>query len=184
MFFTPTKTSTKPPFIFWPLMVLVIILAADVATVLILHLFSMSFSEICYLAAPAAALIVGVPAWVRFVVIANRVTIRRGVAIGIVGSIIAHPIMWILVDIADRSMFPNTNDLSMSYLPLFIIYGLIYAGWITTPIGALAGMLLIYLQRFLTRSQRYTRRAGEAILRREMGGFTTDGSDTEKEGRS
>src|SRR4051812_38322638 len=145
MFTPPLKTSTKPPLIFWPLMALVIILAADGATALILHFLPMSPANMFYLAAPAAGLIVGIPAWFRYVVISRHATIKRGVAVGIVGSIIAHPVMWIILSLPNLLTLPNSNEFAPSGWPIFVIYSLIFGGWATTPIGALAGALLIYL---------------------------------------
>src|SRR6185437_16047338 len=95
-----TETPAGPPSrIFWPLMVLVIVLAADLAAFCIIHLWGASLFvwTSFYLAAPAAALLVGIPAWHRFIIVPGRVTIGRGIAIGAFGSIIAHPVMWLLL---------------------------------------------------------------------------------------
>lgn len=151
--FIQTETPAgPPPRIFWPLLVLIIVLVADTATLFVLRLLgypSLQWNSF-YLAAPAAALLVGIPAWYRFVVIPRRVTIGRGIAIGAVGSIIAHPVMWILLALFTPSMAGLSQIWPL--LAVYILYGLILGGWITTPLGVLSGVLLIHLQRRLTRA--------------------------------
>lgn len=170
-------SSSKPPRIFWPLLGLGIVLAADGATALILHTTVQWASDsrltfylpipVFYLAASMAALLVGIPAWFYFIMTPKCATIRRGLLVGIIGSITAHPIMWMLLCIPALFM-PQAGAL-LVLLPLEIVYSLIYGGWATTSIGALAGVLLIHLQRTLTRAQQQrVSRETKALQWREM----------------
>lgn len=149
------SASVKPPRIFWLFMGLVIVLAADGATALVFHTTAQGFNSdfsLLYLAAPAAALLIGIPAWFRFIVKPNRMTIKRGLLVGILSSIAAHPIMWMLFWIPTLFMLQALTPPLFSFPLLEIIFSLIYGGWATTSIGALTGVLLIVLQRTLTRA--------------------------------
>lgn len=149
--FIQTETPSGPPSrIFWPLMALVIVLAADLAAFFICRLLQAAMFEWnpFYIAAPAAALLVGIPAWHRFVIVPGRATIGRGIAIGAFGSIIAHPVMWMLLQSFAPPMAGFSQDWTL--VVVYILSGLLVGGWITTPLGILAGMLLIRLQRALT----------------------------------
>lgn len=153
----------RPSAIFWPLLELGIVLAADGATALTFRALGpgmySNFSSL-YLAAPIAALLVGLPAWFHCVVVPNCTTIRRGVLVGVISSLIAHPVMWLLLSlIASFVPQPAGSFFSFSMFPFVSVYSLIYGGWVTTPIGALAGMLLIILQRALMPAHR--RRFGD-----------------------
>lgn len=149
------RASVKPPRIFWPLLGLFIVLAADGATALVLHTTAQWASislPILYLAAPVAALLAGIPAWFYFIGTPRCATIRRGLLAGIVSSIIAHPILAMLLGILALFM-PQTghSPLFLLLFPQVTIFSLLSGGWATTPIGALAGVLLISLQRILMR---------------------------------
>lgn len=147
------RTLVNPPRIFWLLLGLGIILAADGSTALVLYTTAQwvnsSFFSL-YLAAPIAALLVGMPAWFHFVVTPGCVTVKRGLLVGIVSSITAHPVMWMLLCLS--TLFMPQAATSFSFLTFTIILSLIYGGWATTAIGALAGVLLIVLQRALMRA--------------------------------
>ena len=166
------RASVRPPRIFWPLLGLGIVLAAEGATALILHTTAPWASDrlpILYLVAPVAALLVGIPAWFRFIVTPGCTTIRRGLLVGIVGSIIAHPVMWMLLYFPALFMPRTVPSLSFSFLLLEILFSLIYGGWATTSVGALTGLLFIHLQRTLTRAQQQqVSREAKAIQWREM----------------
>lgn len=174
------KASAKPPRIFWPLLGLGIVLAADGATALIFHALGLGANSnlsILYLAAPVAALLVGIPAGFHFIVVPNCTTIRRGLLTGIVSSIIAHPVMWMFLWILALFTPQAIITLSLPNLLLEILFSLIYGGWATTPIGALAGLLFIVLQRALMRTQQQrVDREAEAIQWREMS--SADASQT------
>jgi len=166
-------SSARPPQIFWPLLVLGIVLAADGATALVLHTTAQWPSPslpIFYAPAPVAALLVGIPAWLHFIVTPGRATIKRGLLVGIVSSITAHPIMWLLISIPGLFTPQAAAALALPYYLLLVtFFSLIYGGWATTFVGATAGVLLIFLQRTLTRAQQQrASREAEAIQEREL----------------
>lgn len=154
MLLISTETlNRRPPRIFWPLLVLGIVLAAESATAFILNTILrqgfMAGANTFYIAAPLAALLVGIPAWVRFLILPQKVTPGRGAALGAVCSLIAHPVMWIsiwLIGLSQPGLF--SGDAGMVVVVVF--YSLLIGGWITTPIGAIAGALLAWLQIGLT----------------------------------
>lgn len=161
-----------PPRIFWPLLGLGIVLAADGATALVFHTtaaWASTHSLTLYLAAPLAALLVGIPAWLHFIVKPRQVTIKRGLLLGIVCSVIAHPVMWMLLFLSAPFLPSTALSLSFSLLLFEVIYSLIYGGWATTLIAALTGTLLILLQRTLTRAQQQrVSQVAQASLWREL----------------
>src|SRR5690242_7161644 len=92
------RASVRPPAIFWPLLGLGMVLAADGATAFVLFIMGQwanNSLSILYLAAPIAALMVCIPAWFFFIVTPGCVTLERGVPVGVIGSLVAHPVMWI-----------------------------------------------------------------------------------------
>lgn len=175
MLLTSTETSlARPSRNFWPLLVLGIILAADSATALVFHMTWDQSELVFYIAAPLSALLVGIPAWVRFIILPAKVTPGRGALLGLVCSLIAHPVMWTLLLII--SLFASgAGSMDLSLLLIIVFYSLLIAGWITTPIGAIAGALLAWLQISLTnsRQQRINRQA-LANRQREMSGIEPD----------
>lgn len=153
-----------PPRVFWPLLGLGIVLASEAATVIVLWMFQTTNSLIASINfyAILAALLAGLPTWWLFIVKPRHATIRRGILVGALGSIIAHPILWMFM-LVDELRLGSPDNIFL--VPLIILDGpilsLIAVGWITTPIGAIAGGLLIYLQRAMThywqRRDRYPR---------------------------
>lgn len=150
------RAPVEPPRSFWPLLGLGMALAAEGATALILHTTAQWASDglsILYLVAPVAALLVGLPAWVRFIVTPRCTTIRRGLLVGIVSGIIAHPVMWMLIYMLTLFMPQDAISSSFSFLLLVVLLSLICGGWATASIGALTGVLFIHLQRTMTHAQ-------------------------------
>jgi hypothetical protein len=143
------RPSARPPRIFWPLLSLGIALAAFVTAAFVLLLFNLPELFVLSLDATLAALVVGVPAWYWFIVLPRRATIQRGIAVGAIGSLIAHPVMWMFAGLIGRQAAFGTGDV-LPLIPGSTFVGLLYAGWITTPFGALAGGLLVSLQYALT----------------------------------
>ena len=142
--------------LFYPLLVIGIILASEIATICSANFIYrgmpiswQSWSAFLVIA-PPAALLVGLPAWWLYVIQAENITIKRGIIVGCLSSIAAHPVMWMLVSVSDSlklnpGLFSNVGML----LPIILV-SLLYVGWITTIVGGIAGALLIYLQRALT----------------------------------
>lgn len=141
--------SVPPPWFFWPLLALGIALSAFGTATLVLFLLHWQSIFVLSVDATLAALVVGVPAWYWSIALPRRATIRRGIAVGAIGSLFAYPVMWIFAGLTSRQVvFGALNVVSL--IPLWTVLGWLYAGWITTPLGAAAGGLLVFLQRALT----------------------------------
>jgi hypothetical protein len=155
----PTGRIAK---VFYPFLVIGIILASEIAAIcsinFLYHGISISWQNwsTFLIAAPLAALLVGLPVWSLYVIQAENVTIKRGIAVGSLCSIAAHPIMWMIISISNFLLYIFTHRLdsnlssSAGTLLIAVLFGLIYVGWITTIVGGIAGALLICLQRALT----------------------------------
>lgn len=133
-FFYPEMSSARPPRIFWSLLILAIVLAAETAAALAYHAISdqdMSNGMVFYIAAPLAALLVGLPSWWFYVVEPRRATVLRGFTVGALGSLVTLLLVGMLFG-------------PFWYIAVFL------AGWATTPIGGTAGIILVYFQRTLT----------------------------------
>lgn len=165
--FYSEMTPVSPPRIFWPLLSLCIAIAAEIAAVPFSMLISLNSSHwneasVITVAAPFAALLVGLPTWWFFVIRPRCATMDRGILTGTYVSITAHPLVWI-------SIFTLTPHPSLSFSGTLVssspivqagmvlldtlvysLLSLLYIGWFTILIGGVAGFLLIYLQRALT----------------------------------
>lgn len=112
-----------------------------------------------YLAAPLAALLIGPALWWRFLISVDKLSIKRGVLIGLVGSILVHPLTWFFAlifsslagmrTIAGGFILENpfTHPLELfagSFVYAF--FSLLIVGWITVLIGGLLGGLIASLQ--------------------------------------
>lgn len=160
------RIDDRPPKIFWLVLPLGIALAAFITANIVLLLFNLPELSILSLAASLGALVVGIPAWYQFIMLPRHATIRRGIAVGAIGSIIVHPVMWMLAYLLAKQTVFGTGDTS---LMVWAILSLLYAGWITTPCGALTGVVLVSLQRCLTYvTQTGINRSAEALQQREM----------------
>ena len=156
-------SSVPPPRIFWPLLSLCIAIAAEIAATPVLlfigpGLLSWNDALTILVAAALAALLVGLSGWWLFVVRPKHATIRRGILVGVLSSIIAHPLVWMSSSLVSAFTSPGLQQLPLPIALLLAVYGLgmdtfvslILVGWFTTLIGGVAGFLLIYLQRALT----------------------------------
>jgi hypothetical protein len=158
--FWQTEVLSVAPKGIWLLMSLGIVLAAEVAAALSLVFLTivlpLSYSGnsplvllglIFFLVVvPFVGLLAGLPIWWRFVARPRHITRRRGVFLGMLGGIVAHPLMWICI------LPPLGFDLLL-VLP-FSLLSLIYVGWITAAVGGIAGGLLLHLQGVLMRRMR------------------------------
>lgn len=142
-------TALPPPWFFWPLLALGIALSAFGTAAFVLRLLHLSSVFVLSADATVAALVVGVPAWYWCIVLPRRATPLRGAAVGAIGSLCAYPVMWMFAGLISRQAVFGTLDV-VSLIRLWTILGWLYAGWITTPLGAVAGWLLVSLQRVLT----------------------------------
>jgi hypothetical protein len=162
------RTDDWPPKIFWLLLPLGIAEAAFYTALFVLHLFNLPTLSLLELAAPLAALVVGVPAWYWCIVLPGRATMKRGMAVGAIGSLIVHPVMWTFAGLVARQTILGSGDILSSLVEVTFLSWL-YAGWITTPFGAVTGALLVSLQDGLTYVvQACINREAEALRQREM----------------
>jgi hypothetical protein len=173
----------------WLLMSLGIVLAAEIAAALSLVfvriIFPLSFNGggnallvlgviFFLIIVPLAGLLAGLPTWWLFVARPRHITLRRGILLGMLSGLIAHPLVWIccllLLSLMDAirlaphlaSNFPSnlpsnlplepTSNLLLA-LPLSVL-SLILVGWITASVGGIAGGLLVHLQGALMRRMR------------------------------
>ncbi len=144
-------TSLAPPWFFWPLLSLGIALVAFITASFVVFLFHMPPTLALRVDATLGALVVGLPAWVWCIALPRRATLRRGIAVGAIASLFAYPVMWMFAGLLNRQeVFGPLQIDVVSLMILWTILGWIYAGWITTPVGAVAGGLLVLLQRVLT----------------------------------
>lgn len=142
-------TALPPPWFFWPLLVLGIALSAFGTAACVLLVIPLQPAIGLRVDATLAALVVGVPAWYWCIVLPRRATLRRGTAIGAIGSLCAYPVMWMFAGLINRDAVFGSLDVG-SVTITYTCLGWVYAGWITTPLGAVAGWLLVALQRALT----------------------------------
>lgn len=142
----------------WLLMSLGIVLAAEIAAALSLVFLALILplayngngspsllvpGLVVMLVVPFVGLLVGLPAWWLFVAKPRQLSLRRGVVLGSLCSVVAHPLLWLCI------LTPLGLGL-LVVLPASIM-SLIVVGWITVAVGAAAGGLLVYFQRELMR---------------------------------
>jgi hypothetical protein len=110
--------------------------------------------------ASLTGLLVGFLYWREFNLKPGPITVHRGIQYGILSSLIAHPIMWIIAQslsiIIHTPSFGFIQEQNIfMYIPdLFFLslMSLIFAGWLTTIVGAVAGGLIVYLQRAVAKN--------------------------------
>jgi hypothetical protein len=191
MGFWQSDVLSVAPKAIWLLMSLGIVLAADIAAALSLafvtSILPLSFTGsgtlllvlgmIFFLVVvPVAGLLVGLPTWWLFVARPRHITRRRGIVLGMLSGLAAHPLVWIgsllLVSLVDvfaltnltpphMSSLPNPPVVPPSALPFNLLLvvplsllSLTVVGWITAAVGGIAGGLLIHLQVVLMRRMR------------------------------
>lgn len=124
------------------------------------HFTMPSDKEFFYVAAALASLLIGPLFWWLFIIKPHRITLRRGIIIGMLGSVVAHPLTWFLAELmvysTGRSTWMGSTLVNPPLVALFgslvySVFSLVYVGWFTTLLGAIAGGVLIYAQRTCTR---------------------------------
>lgn len=156
MRFWKSEVWPVAPKAIWLLMSLGVVLAAEIAAALSLVFLALVLpllyngtgspslqvpGLVVMLVAPFVGLLVGLPAWWRFVAKPNTITLRRGVVVGALSGLVAHPLLWLCI-------LPSLGFGLILVLPVSAL-SLIFVGWITAAVGAIAGGLLIRLQRAL-----------------------------------
>lgn len=104
--------------------------------------------------APLAAAMSMALLWWRFFSRGRPVTMLRGVGVGVLASLLAHPLAWllaiVLAYIADQRGSlgePVVNPLQgIPVALLYSLFSLVLVGWLTALLGAAGGGLLAYLQ--------------------------------------
>lgn len=157
-------SSVALPKASWPLVGLGIVLAAEIAAVLSLAfvpiLFPFSFNKgnliLFLVSVPLAGLLVGLPAWWRFVARQRQTRLRRGIFLGMLSGLVAHPFVWICCMLLSSLLgmdFLVVDDplLKLLLIVPFSLMSLASAGWITAIVGGIAGGLLVLLTRRLRR---------------------------------
>lgn len=176
----------------WLLMSLGIVLAADTAAALSLAFASLILPPLSFsgsgtlllilgvifflVVVPVAGLLVGLPAWWLFVARPRHFTRQRGIVLGMISGIVAHPLVWIgadfewtLVELNNLTSAPTSHlpsnlpsSLPEVFVPpvsLFLVLplsllSLTVVGWITVAVGGIAGGLLVHLQGALMQRMR------------------------------
>src|SRR5258708_261240 len=102
--------------------------------------------ELFYAAAALASLLIGPLFWWFFIIKPNRMTMRRGIVVGILGSIAAHPLTWFLAELMAYfmgrhtwmgSVLVNPPLVALLGSPIYSVLSLVYAGWLTMFIGGI-----------------------------------------------
>lgn len=99
-------------------------------------------------AAALAAGLIGPLCWWLCCLRPRRFTVFRGSTVGVVGSVIAHPLTWFLTNLLahlsgmraagmGNLVHPPLADLG--YYLLLTVEGLVFVGWLTTLLGGILG---------------------------------------------
>jgi hypothetical protein len=162
MRFLLSEISYVTPFKVVAFISVYIAVVAEIAAALTLafvHIaFPLTFTgslSLFFICAPIAGLLVGLPIWWRFIAKPGHATIRRGIFLGILSGLVAHPVAWICfmvlssllgLDFTPSQSLPDFLSLLQGVIP-FSLFGLVYVGWITVAVGGIAGGLLIVFMR-------------------------------------
>lgn len=188
MGFWQSEVMSVAPKAVWLVTSLGIVLAADVAAALSLAFASLILPPLSFsgsgtlllilgvifflVVVPVAGLLVGLPAWWLFVARPRQFTRWRGIVLGMISGIVAHPLVWIgavfeltLVELSNLTSAPPPNlppsppQVFVPPISLFLVLplsliSLIVVGWITVAVGGIAGGLLVHGQGVLMRRLR------------------------------
>lgn len=141
-------------------------LAGLAAAILALQFYGTSYGTrvaVFYLAAPLAAALLGPYLWWRAIIKPDRLSVRRGIGVGVLGASLAHPLAWylalVLAFLTGEQTVAGilvTNPLLDLLAPLFLApFSLIYVGWITALVGGVAGGATALLQSAYGCSERW-----------------------------
>ncbi len=119
--------------------------------------------NVFYIAAPLASALLIPCLWWRLIIKPSRLNVSRGIGIGLLGSIIAHPLAWYLALLFAFLLKAKTigsitvgNPLENLVGCLFLsLFSLIEVGWITILVGGLAGGCIAFLQSKCHCSERW-----------------------------
>jgi hypothetical protein len=107
-----------------------------------------------YLAAPLAAALLGPCLWWWAIIKPDRLSVRRGIGVGVLGASLAHPLVWymalVLAFLTGEQPVPFmliTNPVQDLLEALSLAwFSLILVGWITALVGGVAGGAIAQLQ--------------------------------------
>ena len=159
---------TSRPKGMWLLIGIGAILAANIATGLSLAFLSLTGLHIIYevadfLSASLAGLLTGCLFWGAFILRPKHATVGRGVILGAVSGLCAHPLWLVFFNLMD--ILSALKHFEMAQVVLWLVLGFdytliswVYVGWITAIVGGVAGGLLVFFQYLLTQrlSQRHS----------------------------
>lgn len=136
-------------------------LAGLAATAVALRFVGMPIAEFYaefYLAAPMAAALLAPCLWWWAIIQPGRLSVRRGIGVGVLGACLAHPLAWYIALVlafltGARTMGGITGGITVTnpaqdFFTSLILAGfsLLYVGWITALIGGIAGGGIALLQ--------------------------------------
>lgn len=91
-----------------------------------------------------SALLLGPYLWWCLIIKPRHLTVKRGIGVGVLGSLLAHPLAWFLTALPSFQTMYFAYYLEMA-IPLSLA-SLILAGWLTALIGGVAGAVVAKLQ--------------------------------------
>lgn len=125
------------------------------------------YYAVFYLTAPLAALLLGPSLWWWAIIKPGRLSVRRGIGIGVLGASLAHPLAWYITLVLAFLMGQrtiggvnggiNVTNPGQGLFACLVLAGfsLIYVGWITALIGGVAGGVVALLQSVSGCTQRW-----------------------------
>lgn len=112
------------------------------------------------LAAALASLLVGPLFWWLLIMRPRQLTLSRGIFVGSLGSLVAHPLTWFLVLVVaslggNTILFLKVEHVApieiLLAIPIYSVYSLFYVGWLTTLVGGVVGGILAKGIAYLSR---------------------------------
>lgn len=91
-----------------------------------------------------SALLLGPYLWWGLIIKPRRLTVKRGIAVGVLGSLLAHPLAWFLTALTSFQTMYFAYYIEMAFF--LSLASLILAGWLTALIGGVAGAVVARLQ--------------------------------------
>jgi len=112
-----------------------------------------------YITTAISSLLIGPCLWWHLIIKPGKLTVKRGSWVGLLGSILVHPLAWFLLTLLALVVQGSTpGSLSFSLAMGFILLpltSLITVGWLTGIIGGLAGALVAALQQKFSCQERW-----------------------------
>lgn len=103
--FTSEIAYVRPPSVFWPSFGLCVVLTSGLTTLLVS--LCIPLANFLFIQAALAALLTGGPLWWLVIVRPRRATLKRGFLVGIVGSVLAQPLMFLIATLIAAFPWPS-----------------------------------------------------------------------------